>query len=39
VAWRCYVAPASIMRVAVSAVGSSLRSFNETAHLPSGDAR
>jgi len=36
VSWRCFVAPASIMRVAVSPLGSSLRSFNETAHLPLG---
>jgi broad specificity phosphatase PhoE len=34
VSWRCFVAPASIMRVAVGPAGSSLRSFNETAHLP-----
>ena len=33
VSWRCFVAPASIMRVAVGPTGSSLRSFNETAHL------
>jgi broad specificity phosphatase PhoE len=39
VSWRCYVAPASIMRVAVSRFGSSLWSFNETAHLPSGAPR
>jgi broad specificity phosphatase PhoE len=33
VSWRCFVAPASIMRIAVGPVGTSLRSFNETAHL------
>ncbi len=39
VSWRCYVAPASIMRVAVGPAGSSLRSFNETAHLPGDPVR
>ena len=34
VSWRCFVAPASIMRVALGPAGASLRSFNETAHLP-----
>jgi alpha-ribazole phosphatase len=34
VSWRCFVAPASIMRVAVGPAGPSLRSFNEVAHLP-----
>jgi alpha-ribazole phosphatase len=33
VSWRCFVAPASIMRIAVGPAGTSLRSFNETAHL------
>lgn len=33
VSWRCFVAPASIMRIAVGPTGASLRSFNETAHL------
>lgn len=33
VAWRMFLAPASITRVAVSARGSSLTLFNDTAHL------
>jgi broad specificity phosphatase PhoE len=33
-AWRLYVAPASISRVAVSPAGAVLHSFNEVAHLP-----
>lgn len=33
VAWRCFVAPASIMRIGVGPQGASVRSFNETAHL------
>lgn len=36
VSWRCFVAPASIMRIAVGPIGTSLRSFNETAHLARG---
>ena len=36
VSWRCFVAPASIMRIAVGSTGTSLRSFNETAHLTRG---
>ncbi len=34
VSWRCFVAPASIMRIAVGPRGPSLRSFNEVTHLP-----
>jgi broad specificity phosphatase PhoE len=33
VAWRTYVAPASITRLGVGPAGALLRSFNETAHL------
>jgi broad specificity phosphatase PhoE len=33
VAWRTYVAPASITRVGLGPTGPSLRSFNEVAHL------
>ena len=33
VSWRCFVGPASIMRIATGPAGASLRSFNETAHL------
>ena len=33
VSWRCFVAPASIMRIVVGRTGTSLRSFNEIAHL------
>lgn len=36
IAWRLYVAPASITRVAVSGARRSLHSFNETAHLDQG---
>jgi len=32
-AWRMFVAPASVTRIALSPFGPSLRSFNETAHL------
>lgn len=34
VAWRTYVAPASITRVALSDRGPSLHGFNDTGHLP-----
>ena len=33
VAWRTYVAPASITRLGLGPTGPMLRSFNETAHL------
>jgi len=33
VSWRCFVAPASIMRIGVGPNGASLRSFNDTGHL------
>jgi hypothetical protein len=33
VAWRLFVAPASITRIAVSGARRSLHSFNEIAHL------
>jgi broad specificity phosphatase PhoE len=33
-AWRLYVAPASISRVALTGHGAVLHSFNEVAHLP-----
>lgn len=33
VAWRTFVAPASITRLGFGPAGSSLRGFNETAHL------
>lgn len=33
IAWRMYVAPASVTRVAVRAGSASLHSFNETSHL------
>jgi broad specificity phosphatase PhoE len=33
VAWRSYVAPASITRIGLGPGGPTLRSFNETAHL------
>jgi broad specificity phosphatase PhoE len=36
VAWRLYVAPASVTRIAVSDRGVALHSFNEVAHLGGG---
>lgn len=33
VAWRMYVAPASLTRIGVTGPTPSLRSFNEVAHL------
>jgi broad specificity phosphatase PhoE len=38
ISWRCFVAPASITRIAVSPLGSSLHVFNDTAHLRAGGA-
>lgn len=35
-AWRLYVAPASISRIAITPTGAVLHSFNEVAHLRSG---
>lgn len=35
IAWRAYVAPASVMRVAVGDGGPSLHAFNDVAHLAS----
>jgi broad specificity phosphatase PhoE len=39
ISWRCFVAPASITRIAVSPLGSSLHAFNDTAHLRAGGVR
>jgi len=33
VAWRCYVAPASIMTIGAGRAGPSLRGFNQVGHL------
>ncbi len=33
IAWRAYVAPASITRIAIGPAGPVLRSFNDTCHL------
>jgi broad specificity phosphatase PhoE len=33
ISWRCFVAQASILRIATGGVNPSLRSFNETSHL------
>ena len=33
IAWRAFVAPASIMRVAIGEAGPSLHAFNDVAHL------
>ncbi|GIT00712.1 MAG: hypothetical protein CM1200mP26_24240 [Acidimicrobiales bacterium] len=35
VAWRTFVAPASVMTVGAGPAGPSLRGFNDTAHLRS----
>ena len=35
VAWRTFVAPASVMTVGAGPTGPSLRGFNDTAHLRS----
>lgn len=34
IAWRTYVAPASVTRLGVGPTGPSLRGFNDTSHLP-----
>jgi broad specificity phosphatase PhoE len=33
ISWRCFVAPGSVSRIRVTAVGPTLVSFNEAAHL------
>lgn len=33
ISWRCFVAQASILRIATGGLNPSLRSFNETSHL------
>jgi hypothetical protein len=35
-AWRTYVAPASVMVVGAGPAGPSLRNFNDVAHLAEG---
>ena len=35
-AWRTYVAPASVMAVGAGPAGPSLRNFNDVAHLAEG---
>lgn len=37
ISWRCFVAQASITRIAVSERGPSLQLFNDTAHLSTAD--
>ena len=33
IAWRCFVAPASVLRIAVGPGGPTVQSFNDVAHL------
>jgi broad specificity phosphatase PhoE len=33
IAWRCFVEPASVLRIAVGPGGPTVRSFNDVAHL------